>query len=215
MIKVVVCDGHVFVRKGISAIISTLNGYTVEAEVENGILLLDLIHKGLEVDIVLMDVSMQLLDSFSVASKLCAMPSHPHILAFSIEPSVMVVQKMVKAGARGFISKDYCEKLLEKALIDMHDKGCHLNKHVTLDIIKAATNLPDASLIKQLSLTKKEEELLPALCSGKPYKEIAKEQYTSYKTLDNHCQNIFRKLNVNSRNQLVTRAFQLGLVHSI
>ncbi len=210
MVKVVVCDGHTLTRKGMASIINnSLNGFSTVGEAHNGIILLDMLQQGLEADVVILGMGMSLMDSYTIASKLSSMPLPPRILAFSMHHSSQIVNHMLTAGATGFINGECCEKSLANALSDMYNKGFHLNELVSMEMLRSS-KAPLLKSDKKL-LTKREEEMLVFLCSGKTYKEIATYQFRSYKTIDKHCQNIFRKLNVKSRNELVLKASQLGL----
>lgn len=60
------------------------------------------------------------------------------------------------------------------------------------------------------TLTKKEKEVLTCLCHGLSYKEIAEKMYVSINTVNFHIKNIYRKMNINSRNELLDRIFYLG-----
>lgn len=61
-------------------------------------------------------------------------------------------------------------------------------------------------------LTSMEKKILSMVCSGKKRKEIAGELYISERTLSNHLQHIYEKLDVSSSVEAVTKAIQMGYI---
>ena len=73
-------------------------------------------------------------------------------------------------------------------------------------------DVPDASLISQLKLSKRELEILSLLAQGHSNQEIAAKLFVSLSTVKTHIQNLFEKLDVKRRTQAVEKAKRLNLI---
>ena len=73
-------------------------------------------------------------------------------------------------------------------------------------------DVPDASLIAQLGLSKRELEILSLLAQGHSNQEIAAKLFVSLSTVKTHIQNLFEKLDVKRRTQAAEKAKRLNLI---
>lgn len=101
-----------------------------------------------------------------------------------------------KIGAKGFINKNIELEILVDILTQIRDGESYFSP--TVDFVE--------------ELTESEQRILQCLCDGKKRKEIAKQLYLSERTVSNHIQHIFDKLNVSSSLEAVTRGIQLGYI---
>ena len=67
---------------------------------------------------------------------------------------------------------------------------------------------------KRFGLTPKEIEVMPLIVSGLPYREIARRNFNSERTIENHVDHIKKKLGVHSRAEIITFALRQGLLAS-
>lgn len=101
-----------------------------------------------------------------------------------------------KIGAKGFINKNILPDKLLQILIDISNGKEYFSSEV--------------NYIEEL--TESEKQILQLLCSGCKRKEIAHMLYSSERTISNHLQHIFDKLNVTSSLEAVTKGIQLGYI---
>lgn len=99
-----------------------------------------------------------------------------------------------KIGAQGFISKEIEPDTL---------------LHILLEIQKGATYFPQETIFLE-DLTDTEKKVLQLLAAGMKRKTIAQTLYLSERTISNHLQHIFEKLQVSSAVEAITKSIQLG-----
>ncbi len=125
-----------------------------------------------------------------------------------------MIFKVLKAGAKGCLSKDASISALIKAIQAVHK--CELwveRKLIARFFDKDAKANPkgegQARRPKEV-LTQREKEVLSLLSTGRTNKEIAKTLFISEKTVKSHLNSIFRKLNVTGRLQAILSAINRG-----
>ncbi len=124
-----------------------------------------------------------------------------------------VVISMLKAGARGYILKDSKPALFKQALDSIRDSGFFMNELVSNKMLKYLTHEEkkgnEVSLVSELS--EKEIAFLKYACTEMTYKDIASNMQVSPRTVDGYRDDLFKKLNVQSRVGLVIFAIKNGL----
>lgn len=207
MIKIIICDDHLLIRKAVAGIIQSYPNYTVIAECADGKQLLETLKKNLHPDIVLMDISMKEMNGYETTITLSKHYPEIKVLVFSMFHSTQTVQMMLEYGAVGFLSKNSDVSEIKEAIEDIYLKGFYYNQYVTQQILRNIKKKSDNSL------TKKEIELLPYLCSDATYQEIATNKNIAIKTIDRHKENICKKMNVKTRVGLTALAAKMGFIH--
>lgn len=101
-----------------------------------------------------------------------------------------------KIGVSGFINKNIMPDKLLQILIEINEGACYFPK--STDYVE--------------ELTDSEKQILQLLCDGYKRKEIASMLYASERTVSNHIQHIFDKLDVSSSLEAVTKGIKLGYI---
>lgn len=170
------------------------NQFSVIAACANGKQLLETLNQNIQPDVVLMNISMKEMNGYETTIALSKSYPHVKVLAFSMLHSNKTIQLMLQYGAVGFLSKNSEFSEIKEAIIQIHQKGYYYNQFVSKQL------LIDIKKNKaENTLTKKEIELLPYLCSDSTYKKIATDKNLAIKTIDRHKENICKKLKVSSR----------------
>ena len=154
-----------------------------------------------EVDIILLDInlgSLTSIDGLKVASKLRQSYANAKIVILTGYDLPVYRHEAKKIGANGFLNKSISPDDLIVSLIHIYH-GKNLFPTECKEIIIE-------------SLTEMEKTILQQLSTGKKRKTIANELYISERTLSNHLQHVFDKLNVSSSVEAVTKAIQLGYI---
>lgn len=173
----------------------------------------------MQVDIVLMDMSMPEVDGVSAIQQLIAINPKLKILALTGYDDPDLIFRAMKNGAKGYILKTMVTSQLIAAIEEV------LNGKVYLPAILATrffdefqTRIsrsvrPDPTKQALLGyLTSREKEVLKLLTEGITYKGVADKLVISETTVKTHVNNIFQKLQVNDRTQAVLYALRYGLV---
>jgi DNA-binding NarL/FixJ family response regulator len=142
--------------------------------------------------------------------------SHPDVkfLALSVSDAAEDVIGLIRAGARGYVTKTISGEELVDAIRRVSDGDAVFSARLAgfvLDAFAAHSQAPvnDPELDQ---LTNREREVLRLLARGYAYKEIAKELFISIKTVETHVSNVLRKLQMSNRYELSRWAADRRLV---
>lgn len=154
-------------------------------------------------DVVLLDVHMP--DGGGVAV-LEHMPSATTALALSVSDAAEDVIAVIRAGARGYVTKTISGAELADAVRRVATGDAVFGPMLAgfvLDSFTGRSAAPEPELDPELdSLTPRELEVLRLLARGYTYREIAEELFISVKTVETHASNVLRKTQQSNRNAL-------------
>ena len=152
-------------------------------------------------DVVLLDVHMP--DGGGVAV-IAGVVTQPRFLALSVSDAPEDVIEVIRAGARGYVTKTISAADLADAVRRVAEGDVVFSPRLAgfvLDAFRDAPTVP--SIDPQLDqLTPREREVLRLLARGYAYKEIAGQLFISIKTVETHASNVLRKLQLSNRHQL-------------
>jgi DNA-binding NarL/FixJ family response regulator len=208
--RVVLVDDHGLFRSGVR---SELAG-RVEVVGEAGRVTeaVELI-LGLEPEVVLLDVHMP--GGGGVAVIKAVAPACPRVrfLALSVSDAAEDVIAVIRAGARGYVTKTISADELALAIVRVADGDAVFSPRLAgfvLDAFAGETPAPSDPELDQL--TTREREVLRHIARGYMYKEIALRLGISAKTVESHVSAVLRKLQLSNRHQLSRWAVQRQLV---
>jgi DNA-binding NarL/FixJ family response regulator len=210
-LRVFLVDDHAMFRAGVRAELGAFVDVVGEAAtVPEAVTTIPPAHP----DVVLLDVHMpdgggrQVLDSLR--------RSNPEIkfLALSVSDAAEDVIGLIRAGARGYVTKTISPEQLADAVRRVAEGDAVFSPRLAgfvLDAFATRADVPVAD--PELDqLTNREREVLRLLARGYAYKEIAKELYISIKTVETHVSNVLRKLQMSNRYELSRWAADRRLV---
>jgi DNA-binding NarL/FixJ family response regulator len=217
-IRVLLVDDHALFRSGVRA---ELEG-TVEVVGEAGSVAeaVEAITR-LEPDVVLLDVHLPDGSGADVIPRTGSLATPPKYLALSVSDDPQDVIAVIRAGARGYVTKSIsCDELAD-AILRVHDGDAVFSPRLAgfvLDAFSggaaaaptapepaAAERPPDADLDQ---LTPREREVLQHIARGYLYKEIALRLGISVKTVEAHVSAVLRKLQLSTRHELTRWAWE-------
>ena len=206
-IRVVVVDDQAIVREGLVTVLSLLPDIEVLGEAANGQAGVDLVDE-VDPDVVLMDLRMPVLGGLDATRRITA--AHPRVgvlilTTFSDEASVVEV---LRAGAKGFLTKDADRAEVAAAVRAVAQGHTTLGGDLGAQLAAAAVPAVSADLADRFGLTPREDEVLALIAQGLSNTEIAAALFVSVTTVKTHINAIFAKLGVRDRAQA------MALVHS-
>jgi DNA-binding NarL/FixJ family response regulator len=164
-------------------------------------------------DVVLLDVHMP--DGGGRAVLEATRRGHPRVrfLALSVSDAAEDVIGLIRAGARGYVTKTISPDELADAIRRVADGDAVFSPRLAGFVLDAFAR-PDAPVADPEldQLTNREREVLRLLARGYAYKEIARELYISIKTVETHVSNVLRKLQMSNRYELSRWAADRRLV---
>lgn len=206
--KVVIIDDHAIARAGTRALLADRVEVVGEAEsVTEGI---DVI-RSTAPDLVLLDVRMPGGGGAAVLEAVAA--SGVRVLVVSASSQKADVHRLVRAGAIGYLTKGArADEFADKVVAAAHGEAVFSREFAAWlgEIVGAA---PDANDLA--GLTARESELVAHVAEGRTNKEIASLADISVKTVETHLANIFAKLGVSNRREVMNWAQSRGMGESL
>jgi len=207
--RVLIVDDHQLFRAGVRAELEPLLEIAGEAGgVEDA---LDAIEREAP-DVVLLDVHMPDGGGVEVIRRSAALiETPPCFLALSVSDAAEDVIAIIRAGARGYVTKSISGDELADAVRRVHDGDAVFSPRLAgfvLDAFAGPAPQPESELD---ALTAREREVLQHIARGYMYKEIALRLDISPKTVEAHVSSVLRKLQLSSRHELTRWAAERGL----
>ncbi len=210
-LTVFLVDDHAMFRAGVRAEL----GAHVDVVGEAGTVAEAVTAIGLlEPQVVLLDVHMP--DGGGRAVLEAVRRTRPAVkfLALSVSDAAEDVIGLIRAGARGYVTKTISPEDLAAAIRRVAEDDAVFSPRLAGFVLDAFAARPDAPVTDPEldQLTNREREVLRLLARGYAYKEIAKELYISIKTVETHVSNVLRKLQMSNRYELSRWAADRRLV---
>jgi DNA-binding NarL/FixJ family response regulator len=209
--SVVIVDDHQIFRTGVRAEIEGLVEVRGEAaEVEEAVRLI----LAERPDVVLLDVHMPSGGGVEVIRGVSRERPAQRFLALSVSDAAEDVIAVVRAGARGYVTKTISGPELADAVRRVNEGDAVFSPRLAGFVLDAfAGSLPEAEVDPELDLlTQREREVLQHLARGYMYKEIAQRLSISAKTVEGHVSSVLRKLQLSSRHELSRWAVERRLL---
>ena len=208
-IRLVIADDHEVIRLGIKSLLADTD-LEIVAEAANGEDALKAVRRS-NPDVVLLDVSMPGMDGLTTLSRLRVEDEKLRILMLSAYDNPTYVARAVALGANGYLLKTTSREELIST-IRRAAAGEDAWKRDELRRVSGAIAAPRASCEMEVSLTRRESEVLRQLAYGLTNKEIGQALGISYETVKEHVQHILRKIGVSDRTQAAVWAVRKKLV---
>ena len=213
-IHVALADDHKLVRSSIAKLVSTFKNCVVLFDAENGEQVQEQLKNHVIPDILLLDISMPVMDGFETA--LWATKHYPQvkIIALTMNTDERSIVKMMRNGAKGFLSKNTEPPELLKAIEIVMTKNFYLPEDISWKLV---TGLQDEANqpAEPKDLSDKEREFLSLVCTELHYEQIAKKMFISVRTVDDYRATLYEKLKVRSRMGLAMYAIKNGIVDAV
>jgi len=136
-------------------------------------------------------------------------------LALSVSDAAEDVVRVIRAGARGYITKSSSGAEVADAARRVQDGDAVFSPRLAgfvLDAFGAVTGETAESVDELDRLSAREQEVMRLIARGYAYKEVASELFISVKTVETHVSSVLRKLQLSSRHELAAWALQRKLL---
>ena len=205
--RVVLVDDHGLFLAGVKAEL----GDAVEVVGEAGTVAAAIpLIKALEPEVVLLDVHLP--DGSGEAIIDAVAPERPDVrfLALSVSDAAEDVIAIIRAGARGYVTKTISGEELAAAIERVASGDAVFSPRLAGFVLDAYRSEQAGSELDEL--TPREREVLQLIARGYMYKEIAARLHLSVKTVESHVSNVLRKLQLSTRHELARWATEHRLV---
>jgi DNA-binding NarL/FixJ family response regulator len=213
-IRIVIADGHRLFREGIRLLLSQEKDIQIVGEAVNGLQTINHV-STLKPDVVLLDITMAEMDGIQIIPPIREKSPKTKALMLTAAMDEATIFKSLKAGAKGYLSKNSSISDLTKAIKAVHRGEMwigrkFMSKFFDQEAIADSKRRNPRATAKE-ELTPREQEVLSHLTRGSTNKEIAQDLFISEKTVKTHLNSIFRKLKVTRRLQAILAAINKGL----
>ena len=218
-IRVLIADDQRVVREGLSMLVALIDDVEVVGAACDGSEAVRLA-ETYRPDVILMDLRMPELDGIAATAQLRERLPAARVLVLTTYADEDAIVPALRAGARGYLTKDASAEQIEAAIRDVHAGLTHLDPAVQERLVAAVISQPPSpdpadpagpSQKPPDGLTTREAEVLALLASGLSNTEIAQRLYLSHATVKTHINRIFAKTGARDRAQAVRYAYQHGL----
>jgi DNA-binding NarL/FixJ family response regulator len=204
-VSVIIVDDHGLFRSGVRLELEGLVDVLADAATVADAVAAIAEHQP---DVVLLDVHMPDGGGAEVIRR-CGATS-AKFLALSVSDAPEDVINIIRAGARGYVTKTISGPELADAVRRVHDGDAVFSPRLAGFVLDAFTGAPEPSADLDV-LTPREREILQHIARGYLYKEIALRLGISAKTVEAHVSSVLRKLQLSTRHELSRWAMERGV----
>jgi DNA-binding NarL/FixJ family response regulator len=209
-IRVILADDHPLVLNGLYHLLLEHKEFEVLDRCTSGSEALASTRR-LHPDIVVLDLLMPGMDGLTVARALNEAGDPPHIVLLTAQLHEDQLIEALRLGVKGFVLKEMATKLLVECLRRVHAGGQWLEKDSAGKAMAKLVRREAKGREIATLLTPREIEVVSMVAKGFSNKEIGSHLCIAEGTVKIHLHNIYEKLNINRRAELVRFADEYGL----
>lgn len=209
-IRVMIVDDQPVVRSGLAAFLESYNDLQLVAEAGDGARAVRLCGRY-HPHVVLMDLVMPIMDGAEATRQIRKHYPWTQVLALTSFKDDDLVQRVLQAGAIGYLLKNVDAEELANAIRSAYAGRPTLSPEATAALIRKATKVSEPAIGS--NLTEREQDVLELMVEGLNNNEIAKPMVVSRSTIKFHVSNLLAKLHATNRMEAISIALRNNLVH--
>lgn len=209
MLRIVLADDHPMFREGVRSVLESTEGISVVGEAATGDEAVSLALE-LQPDLILMDIRMPGINGIEATVRIRAERPEQAILIFTMFKDDASVITAIKAGAKGYILKDFEREDLIRAIWTVASGEAVFSGDVAARMAEFVAR-PMSRLDTFTELTYREKEVLSMVVDGCSNAEISQRLELSPKTVSNYMTNIYNKLQVADRTEAIAKVKAIEL----
>jgi len=203
-IKIIIADDHHIFRKGILSILKDDESIEIIGEASNGEEALHLVEK-LKPDIALFDIDMPILSGLEAARKIKSEGIKTKVVVLTIHKDKEYFDEAMELDIKAYVLKESISNDLIDCIKEVASGNYYISPSISGYLVqKSNTKKKENELDK---LTPAEKEILKFISQNKTSTQIAEELFRSVRTIENHRNNICKKLGLSGQNALLLFAY--------
>jgi len=210
-IRVLVVDDHAMFREGIRSLLEGYEDVEIVGEAAQGREAIEKVCQ-LAPQVVLMDIAMPVMGGLEATRRIQKESPNTRVLVLTQYEDSEYILSLLRAGARGYISKTATASELVSAIRAVHKGESFLYPSAATTLIEEYLMRVGGEKNEYERLTDREREILQLVAEGHTNREIAESLFISVKTVLRHRTNIMEKLDFHNRTELIKYAISKGLI---
>jgi DNA-binding NarL/FixJ family response regulator len=207
-VRILLVDDHAIVREGLRALLDDEPGRRIVGEATNGDEAVEMVAR-LQPNLVLMDLKMPGLPAPDAIRTIRARNPGVHVLMLTSYAEDQQVQRVISAGALGYVLKDVAKAELLKAMTTVSRGEPWLHAEAQRLLVNRMRKPSEVNPLELL--TDREKSVLKLLAQGQSNRNIGKSLQLTEGTVKGYVSNILAKLKLEDRTQAALLAVTLGL----
>lgn len=181
------------------------NGYLVSY---SGISVVDFVSRDFDeyIDFILLDIHLSSSHSLDSISSIRQKHRDANIIIITGDTSDDLVLRAIEGGAKGFLYKPFSLSDIHKTFDSINKIGSYLQPNVVSKLVQSLNDNNSLQNLKErFELTERETDILYLTKLGLSYKEVGEKLDISFHTVNHHMKNIYFKMGVTSKSQLLSK----------
>lgn len=202
MIRLAIAEDHQSLIDGIILLLEYEDGISIVGSANDGEALLEIVAKK-RPNVVLTDIRMPKLDGIEATKQIKKQYPEIKVLAFTMFDQTEAIQRMLNAGASGYILKNSALKDVYEAILTVYKGETYFDANINTNVLNS-----EAANKSKGMLTKRQIEILELIGQGKTSREIADLLFIGIHTVDTHRKNMVRILGLQGKGELMRYALE-------
>jgi DNA-binding NarL/FixJ family response regulator len=205
--RILLADDHQILREGIRRALEAA-GETVVGEAGNGEMAIELCRET-RPDVIIMDISMPVLDGISATRRIAEEMPAVKVVVLTMHDDPSRTAAAISAGAVGYLTKGTTFAEVLSTIRAVYEGETHLSPVIAMSMLDTARKAADQPEL----LSDRQVEILQLIANGLSTKLVARELGITQKTVHNHLNAIYRRLDTQSLTHAVLSAVRLGIIN--
>ncbi|WP_138429866.1 response regulator [Fodinibius saliphilus] len=204
--RIIVVDDHPMMRKGLTQTLNNEHGYEVVGQFEQAENVLEEFEE-LNPDMAIVDISLPRMSGLELVKHLISLDTSLKILVLSRHEETLYAERVLRAGAKGYVMKQEAGEVLVKATKKIMNGGIYVSENVNekllLDMAGGRSDISESPIDL---LSDRELEVFEMTGKGNKTRKIAEKLHLSVKTVESYRARIKTKLNLKNATELMMHA---------
>jgi two-component system response regulator NreC len=205
MIRVVIVDDHELLRAGLRSRLEREDGISVVGEADSAERAV-IVARAVQPDLILLDLLLPKKNGYDVIPELAEVAPEAKVLVVSSQAAPSSVRRALSAGAAGYLPKHSSDGDLVAAIRLVASGAGYVEPDLGAQLV-----VPNGSPALE-PLSDRERDIMHLLALGYTNQEIGKQLFISVRTVDTHRAHVMRKLQLDTRAELVMFALANGVI---